>query len=164
MMELRTPCRFGRSWLLCLVACMGIAFGCPSLEAQEAPQHEGGATTSASTTVGAEREVSWRKLPRNILQDQKDVWLFPVQLAHGRHWLPVLAVTGVTAALIVADPHDTPYFRRTARFEGYNDVFSGRNTAVGMAVVPAAFLVGGTFPPRFLCRTDGPARRRSIRR
>lgn len=143
MMELRTPCGFGRSWLLCLVACMGIAFGCPSLEAQEAPRHEGGATTSASATVGAEREVSWRKLPRNILQDQKDVWLFPVELAHGRHWLPLLAVTGVTAALIVADPHDTPYFRRTARFEGYNDVFSGRNTAVGMAVVPAAFLVVG---------------------
>jgi membrane-associated phospholipid phosphatase len=146
MMELRTPCGFGRSWLRCLVACMGIAFGCPLLGAQETPPPDGGgAATPASATVGTEREVSWRKLPGNILQDQKDVWLFPVQLAHGRHWLPALAVTGVTAALIVADPHDTPYFRRTARFEGYNDVFSGRNTAVGMAVVPAAFLVMGHF-------------------
>jgi membrane-associated phospholipid phosphatase len=92
-----------------------------------------------------EREVSWRGLPRNFLQDQKDIWLFPVQLGKGRHWLPTMAVTAVTAALIVPDPHDTPYFRRTQRFEGFNEVFSGRNTSLGMAIVPAAFLVVGHF-------------------
>jgi membrane-associated phospholipid phosphatase len=51
----------------------------------------------------------------------------------------------VTAGLIAADAHDTPYFRRTQRFEGFNDVFSGRNTSLGMAIVPAAFLVVGHF-------------------
>jgi membrane-associated phospholipid phosphatase len=138
--------RFRSSWLLYSVACMGIAFGCPSLGAQEAPQTVAAdATPQNSPPAGADREVSWRTLPGNILQDQKDIWLFPVQLAKERHWLPTLAVTGVTAGLITADPHDTPYFRRTARFEGFNDAFSGRITGGEIAIVPAAFLVVGHF-------------------
>ena len=145
-MESRPHRGFSCSWLLCSVACMGIAFGCPSLRAQEAPQTVAAdATPQNSPPAGADREVSWRTLPRNFLQDQKDIWLFPVQLAKGRHWLPTLAVTGVTAALITPDPHDTPYFRRTSRFEGFNDAFSGRITAAEMAIVPAAFLVVGHF-------------------
>jgi membrane-associated phospholipid phosphatase len=120
--------------------------GCPSLGAQETPKPDDGrATTSASTTAKAEREVSWKTLPGNFLEDQKDVWLFPVHLAQGRHWIPALAITGVTAALIAADPHDTPYFRRTARFEEFNEVFGGTNSAIGIAAVPAAFLIVGHF-------------------
>ena len=125
---------------LCCVAWLGIAFWCPLVGAQEKPQRGGAvaeqtdgdnaarsnsaaeATAHSSSLAGAEREVSWRTLPRNFLQDQKDVWLFPVRVAQGRHWLPTLVVTGATAGLIAADPHDTPYFRRTARFEGFNDV------------------------------------------
>ena len=146
MMELRTHSGFGRSWLLCCLACMGVAFGCPTLDAQEAPQAVAADTTPQdSSSAGAEREVSWGTLPRNLLQDQKDIWLFPVQLAKGRYWLPTIAVTGVTAALIVADPHDTPYFRRTSRFEGFNDAFSGTITAAEIGIVPAAFLVVGHF-------------------
>jgi membrane-associated phospholipid phosphatase len=119
---------------------------CPSLGAQDAPQAISiDAPKQTTPTIRAEREVSWRELPKNFLQDQKDIWLFPVQLGKGRHWLPTLAVTGVTGGLIAADPHDTPYFRRTQSFEGFNDVFSGRNTAIGMAAVPAAFLVVGHF-------------------
>jgi membrane-associated phospholipid phosphatase len=126
---------------------MGIAFGCPLLGAQEAPQTAAAdETPQNSAAAGAEREVSWGKLPRNFLQDQKDIWLFPVQqLGRGRNWLPTLAVMGVTAGLIVADPHDTPYFRRTQRFEGFNDAFSGRITAGEIAAVPAAFLIVGHF-------------------
>jgi len=125
---------------------MGIAFGCPSLGAQEAPQTAAAdARPQNSPPAAADHEVSWRALPRNLLQDQKDVWLFPVQLAKGRHWLPTLAITGVTGAFVTADPHDTPYFRRTQRFEGFNDVFSGSNTSAEIAAVPAAFLVAGHF-------------------
>ena len=135
-----------RSWLLPLVACLGIAFAGPALRAQEAPQTVAvDARPQSLAPAGAEREVSWRTLPRNVLQDQKDIWLFPVQLGKGRHWLPTLLVTGVTAALITADPHDTPYFRRTARFEGFNDAFCGRITAAETAIIPAAFLVVGHF-------------------
>src|ERR1700737_154336 len=99
MMESRARWGFRRSWLLCCAACMGIAFGCSPLRAQEAPQTVAAdATPHNSSPTGAERDVSWRTLPRNFLQDQRDIWLFPVQLAKGRHWLPTLAVTGVTAA------------------------------------------------------------------
>jgi membrane-associated phospholipid phosphatase len=133
-----------RSCLLCLFTCMGIAFACPALRAQEALQSvAANATPQDATPAVAERDVSWRTLPRNLLQDQKDIWLFPLRLAKGRQWLPTLAVTGVTAALIVADPHDTPYFRRTTDFQGFNNVFSGPITATEIAIVPAAFLVVG---------------------
>jgi membrane-associated phospholipid phosphatase len=135
-----------RFCLLCLFACTVIAFACPALRAQEAPQSVATeATPQNSTPIVAQRDVSWRTLPRNFLQDQEDIWLFPVQLAKGHQWLPTLAVTGVTAALIVADPHDTPYFRRTARFETFNDAFSGSITAGEIAIVPATFLVVGHF-------------------
>jgi membrane-associated phospholipid phosphatase len=132
---------------VCLFACMGIVFACPSaLRAQDAPQSvTADATPPNSTPVIAERNVSWRILPRNFLQDQKDIWLLPVQLARGRQWLPTLAVIGVTAALIVADPHDTAYFRRTTEFGTFNKAFSGPITATEIAVVPAAFLVVGHF-------------------
>src|SRR5580704_18468413 len=137
---------FRRSCLLCFVACMGIAFGCPPLGAQEPPQSVAAdATPQNSPAAAAERDVSYRTLPRNFLQDQKDIWLFPVQLAKGHHWLPSLAVTGVTTALIVADPHDTGYFRRTTTFKTFNNVFSGPITAGEIAIVPAAFLVFGHF-------------------
>jgi membrane-associated phospholipid phosphatase len=68
-----------------------------------------------------------------------------VQLAKGHQWFPTLAVTGVTAALIVADLHDTGYFRRTTTFKTFNNVFSGPITAGEIAIVPAAFLMFGHF-------------------
>ncbi len=52
------------------------------------------------------REVTWKSLPRDFLHDQKDIWFtFPGRLATGHHWIPVLAVAGVTTGLIYADPH-----------------------------------------------------------
>jgi membrane-associated phospholipid phosphatase len=122
---------------------------CLPLRAQE-PQ----ATRETQQTIPADtpkpdmptakdRDVSWHTLPKNFLQDQKEIWLFPTQLAKGRHWLPTVGVVGVTAILIAADPHDTPYFRRTGSFEGFNDAFSGRITGAEIAFVPVAFLVGG---------------------
>lgn len=132
--------------LLCIIANITIAFGCPSLLAQEQPKTVVVAETPPQPSLtSAERQVSWKTLPRNLLQDQKDIWLSPVHLAKGQHLLPALAITGVTGALIAADAQDTPYFRRTQRFEGYNDIFSGRNTSIAMAVVPASFLVVGHF-------------------
>src|SRR6267143_1311256 len=150
-MERRDGRRFKPSLQLCLFAFLGVGFSCLPLHARE-PQQTQEALQSASadapkpaTTTAGERDVSWRTLPRNFLQDQKEIWLFPTQLAKGRHWLPTLGVAGATAILIAADPHDTPYFRRTGSFEGFNDVFSGRITGAGIALVPVAFLVGGHF-------------------
>lgn len=57
-------------------------------------------TASPANAADATREVSWKKLPVNILDDQKNLWLFPTQLAHGHHWLPTIGVVGVTAVFI----------------------------------------------------------------
>jgi membrane-associated phospholipid phosphatase len=98
---------------------------------------------SAPVPASTGREVTWRRLPANVLHDQKDIWLFPVQLAHGRHWLPTAAVVGVTAGLLALDAHDVRYFRRTNSFSGFNSGFSGPITAVETALVPAAIYVIG---------------------
>jgi len=93
---------------------------------------------TATLSGSKQRQVSWRRLPANILHDQKDLWLFPVQLAAGRHWLPTAAVLGVTAGLLASDAHDAPYFRRTSNFSGFNRGLSGTVTALGIALVPSA--------------------------
>ncbi len=79
----------------------------------------------------------------NILRDQKPIWLFPVHAAQGQHWKPTLAVVLGTAAMVALDPHDTPYFRRTDSFNGFNKVSSGRNTALGTAIVPLSVYAVG---------------------
>ena len=92
----------------------------------------------------SERKVSWRSLPKDFLHDQKDIWLFPTQLAKGRHWLPTLAIVGGTAGLIVADPHVMPYFQSHARnLDDLNDVFDSPITAAEVVVLPASLLVSG---------------------
>lgn len=144
--KLRRRRRFHRSLLSCLVGCTVIAFGGFSLAAQERqPSSATDAKPQISTSASSERDVSWHTLPHNFLQDQKDIWLFPSQLAKGDHWLPTLSITGLTAGLIVADPYDMPYFRRTTTFNNFNKVFSGPITSVETAIVPVAFLVVGHF-------------------
>ena len=92
----------------------------------------------------SQREVTWRSLPKDFLHDQKDIWLFPGQLAKGRHWLPTLAIIGGTAGLIVADPHTMPYFQSHAKnLDDVNDVFDAPITAAEVIVVPASLLVSG---------------------
>jgi len=97
-------------------------------------------TSSASQDI----EISWKTLPKRILHDQKDIWLFPLQLAKGRYLAPTLAVTGVSAALIVADPHAMPYFRtHSGNLDDFNDVFDGPITSAAIGIVPVTFLLVG---------------------
>jgi hypothetical protein len=88
---------------------------------------------------GGDREVSLRKLPMNFLIDQKNMWLFPLELGRGRHWLPALFITGGTAVFIATDPQTMPHFRQTTDFHGFNRVFSTTGTGAAIAVVPAVF-------------------------
>jgi membrane-associated phospholipid phosphatase len=88
---------------------------------------------------GEDREVSLRKLPMNFLHDQKDLWLFPLDLAKGHHWLPALVITGGTAVFIATDSDTMPHFRQTTNFHGFNRVFSATATGAAIAVVPAVF-------------------------
>lgn len=93
---------------------------------------------------GVDREVSWKSLPKDFLHDQKEIWLFPTQLAKGRYWLPTLAITGGTAGLVVADPHVMPYFRTHAdNLDDVNDVFDPLITSAEVVAVPVSLLVAG---------------------
>lgn len=82
----------------------------------------------------------WKQLARNVRHDQSHVVLFPIHLVtQGRHWKPTVAVAAITASLVALDPYDTPYFRRSTALHGFDTVASGTNTAIAMALVPAAF-------------------------
>lgn len=92
----------------------------------------------------SDREVTWRTLPKDFLHDQKDIWLFPAQLAKGHHWLPTLAITGVTAGLIFADRHAMPYFRSHARsLDDLNDTFDAPITTAEVIALPASIMAAG---------------------
>jgi membrane-associated PAP2 superfamily phosphatase len=88
--------------------------------------------------------VSWRSLPRNFLQDQKAIWLFPTQLAKGHHWLPTVVIAGGTAGLIAADPHHMSYFRsHSGNLDDVNDVFDSSITTAEVIVLPVSLMVAG---------------------
>lgn len=93
----------------------------------------------------ATREITWRSLPRDFLRDQKEIWFaFPNQLAHGHHWVPLVAASAVTAGLVFADRHDMPYFRsHQGQWDDTNDVFDPYITTGEVVAVPAGLLVAG---------------------
>ena len=135
-----------RYLLVALIFCFSVF--APSVYGQEtvpAAVPTPGVPAQTTSSQPAERDASWRQFPKNFLRDQKDIWLFPRTLAQGRHWVPTAAIISLTAGLVAADPQDAPYFRHTATFSDFNAAFSGRNTALGMAVVPATFYAVGLF-------------------
>lgn len=132
--------------LVCVSICALTTRVCAQVGNSELPDDPSHSPRYSADRSGSpsEREVSWRSLPKDFLHDQKDIWLFPVQLAKGRHWLPTLAIVGGTAGLIVADPHVMPYFQSHARnLDDINDVFDAPITAAEVIVLPASLLVSG---------------------
>jgi membrane-associated phospholipid phosphatase len=96
-----------------------------------------------AASAASDRQVSLRTFPTNFAADQKEIWLFPGRLAKAEHWLPTVAIVGVTSAFIASDPYSAPYFRTTNSFSGFNRVFSGVNTGAFIAAVPAAIYAVG---------------------
>jgi membrane-associated phospholipid phosphatase len=87
-------------------------------------------------------------LARRIGADQKRIWKFPVMAARGEAWAPALGVLGVTAALILLDPLDTPCFQQagyqdTPVIRRMNRALSAGNMARVIWSVPLAFYIGG---------------------
>jgi membrane-associated phospholipid phosphatase len=115
------------------------ALGCEGEAAAQAPEGAGAPQTASPPTTGAPREATWRALPGNFVQDQKDLWLFPVKLAKGHYWLPSALVVGGTAALIATDPQTMPHFRNTTAFHGFNRVFTSTVSGGLIAVIPVSF-------------------------
>jgi membrane-associated phospholipid phosphatase len=107
------------------------------LPAREAPPY------APVTKPPLERPISRQQLVPNMVRDQKQIWLFPVSVAHGHHFKPVLAVAAITAGLVALDKPNMNYFRGTQSFSAFNKVFSSSNTSLGMEVFPAAFYIIG---------------------
>lgn len=96
------------------------------------------------TTTEEERDVSWKKLVPNILEDQKHMWTLPVRLAEGRDWLATTVVVGTTGGLVVADPHISGYFRSNqTTYHSFGNALSGGVTAAVTAGPPVALLAFG---------------------
>ncbi len=139
--------RLYRLWFLVSFSCTGLVAFPPSGSAQNIrdglPDNPAPAEASYRP-LPLERKATWKSLPGDFLHDQKDIWLFPTQLARGRHWIPVLAVTGATAGLIVADPHVMPYFRKHAgNLDDLNDTFDPMITTAEVIAVPVGLMVSG---------------------
>ncbi|MEO7142743.1 MAG: phosphatase PAP2 family protein [Bryobacteraceae bacterium] len=99
----------------------------------------------SAQTAEEERPISLKKLVPNIIDDQKPIWLFPAHLAMGHDLLPAALVLGTTAGLIVADPSEARYFRNSSSYRGFNRVFTGNATAVGIALAPISVYAVGLF-------------------
>ena len=102
------------------------------------------AQQSQTSAIGAnDRQVSLRTLPSNLLADQKEIWLFPGKLAKGQHWIPTVAIVGLTSGLVASDPNTAPAFRTSSSFSGYNRVLSGTNAGAFITAVPASIYAIG---------------------
>jgi len=144
--------------LLVLSALSPLAGQTPS-EAIVDPPRPSNTSRSPRETIATgqqERAISWKLLVPNLVHDQKAIWLSPAEVVRGRHWKPAAALLLATAALVALDPHDTPYFRRTNTFSGFNNSFSGRNTGLGTALLPLSFYAVG------LARRDPYAQHTSL--
>jgi membrane-associated phospholipid phosphatase len=135
--------------LICRLACAVALLFVSSfaLHAQDDPQQPpvSDASTSSESSSSSQdlRDVSPALLPRNILRDQQKIWLFPAQLALGRHWSPTLIVVSATAALLGADPNVAPYFNHTTTFRGFNRVFGSNVTGAETIGIPTALYAIG---------------------
>lgn len=96
-----------------------------------------------SAIAASDRPVSLRTLPANFVSDQKEIWIFPGQLAKGKHWFPTVAIVGVTSVLVATDSRTAPYFRTTNTFSEFNRAFSGVSTGAFIAAIPASIYAVG---------------------
>ena len=107
------------------------------------PPWTSGQTTEPDQTPAVARPVSWKLLLPNLINDQKRIWLFPARLAQGHHWIPTVAVLGTTAGLVALDPTESAYFRRTTTYHGFNNIFTGNATQIGLIAAPVSlYLIG----------------------
>lgn len=91
----------------------------------------------------ADRAVSWRLLLPNLVDDQQRIWTFPSRLVRKRNWVPTVSILTIAAGLIVLDPTDANYFRRSTEFRGFNNVFTSNRMMYGTLLAPASLYIAG---------------------
>lgn len=100
---------------------------------------------AAQTKEPVERDVSWKRLVPNLINDQERIWSFPARLIQGQSLLPTAAVLGATAGMVAADPSEAGYFRRTSTFHVFNNIFTGNATMLGTIAAPVSLYTIGMF-------------------
>ena len=92
----------------------------------------------------ADRDVSWKELIPNFLEDQQQIWSSPARTVEGHNIVPTVAFAGATTAtILLADPPGASYFRSSHSFNTLNSIFGGNNASLATALVPVAFYLGG---------------------
>jgi len=145
-----------RSRTLAVSSLALISFGASAQAIDPPGQTPPAAVPAPAPPPDPERPVSWKLLVPNILNDQKEIWLFPARLVEGHSLIPTAAILGTTAGLVALDPTEAPYFRRTSTFQSFNNVFTGNATAIGTVVAPVSLYVAG------LIRKDDKMKRTAL--
>lgn len=146
------PRFFAASFLFVLLTLSSVAShaqeisSLPAQEISSAPERTQSSSNTprsrSSTNVApdpADLEVSWRKMPARFLHDEKDMWLFPVKLGHGKNWIPTAIIVGGTATFIKEDPPLERKVRQTDIFSQYNKVLKSSVSGGIIVVVPVGF-------------------------
>ncbi|HET6145746.1 MAG TPA: phosphatase PAP2 family protein [Candidatus Acidoferrales bacterium] len=116
----------------------------PSADDSAQDPQDSNSKSQNSPSSAAYQPVTWKNLPVRVLGDQKLVWLFPLHLAEGQHLLPTIGIVGVTGGLLAADSHIMVHVRNnTSSFHEYDKIFSGTNTGIFTALIPATFYLYG---------------------
>jgi len=102
----------------------------------ESPGPPAAPSSAGPVALPEERDVSWKLLAPNILDDQKRIWLFPRHWFQGRYLIPTGTFLLATAGLVALDPYTEPYFRRTQAYTEFNLIVSSKNSVIGMFAVP----------------------------
>jgi membrane-associated phospholipid phosphatase len=102
------------------------------------------AGNAVQVPAAGEPAIGVKQIPSDVLQIQKRVWLFPAEVASGKHVPSTLLVLGSTAGLVAADPPVARYFRDNAgTYYGLNHRLSGTTTTAAVLAVPAMFYITG---------------------
>src|SRR5256885_13569585 len=104
-------------WVLAMCAVVGHG----QQRAETLPDAPVATSSNSGAQLGAAQDIDvcWKNLPTRILHDQKDIWLFPLQLAKGHYLIPSLAVAGGTAGVGGGGAHAVAgAFRQDRRWGG----------------------------------------------
>lgn len=94
--------------------------------------------------IDPEQSIDWKTVLPNIWHDQEQIYCnYPYSLARGKQWIPTIQLLAATGALIALDQYESPFFRLTRTFHGFNGGLSGTNTSLLIAGIPAATYVVG---------------------
>ena len=147
-----------RLFMKLAIVLMGLSLGIPSGTADQAtepdqtPPAASPPSAPSQTPVpspapppspAVDRAISWKLLFPNLIADQEQMWSFPSRLVQGQNWIPTAAVVGTGAGLLLLDPTEAAYFRRTPTFHAFNNIFTGNATLVGIIAAPASLYAIG---------------------